>query len=175
MAKKWSNTGTVQLFKQKKTKIEVEDFYIHVNNEDKLKSGLPKFQITNVQEKLTTLDNPYFVACCAAYLSTYLCGISSKHFTDNTSPLISSISTYHLYYHMERFLRSPEKLKQHMTDKHFEFVEKHIPVKYKWTWEFDQTKEIYWLWLKKKHNIKDWYSTKSKYGGQIGFHYLQRR
>ena len=62
-----------------------------------------------------------------------------------------------------------------MTNKHFEFVEKHIPVKYKWTWEFDQTREVYWLWLKKKHHIKDWYSTKSKYGGQIAFHYLQRR
>ena len=66
-----------------------------------------------------------------------------------------------------------------MTDKQIEFVEKHIPVKYSWTWEFDQTKEIYWLWLKKKreHHItmKDWYSTKTKYGGQIGFHYLQHR
>ena len=30
---------------------------------------------------------------------------------------------------------------------------------------------------KREHHItiKDWYSTKTKYGGQIGFHYLQRR
>ena len=28
-----------------------------------------------------------------------------------------------------------------MTDKQIEFVERHIPVKYIWTWEFDQTKE----------------------------------
>ena len=31
------------------------------------------------------------------------------------------------------------------------------------------------MWLKKKHHIKDWYSTKTKYRGQIGFHYSQRR
>ena len=42
---------------------------------------------------------------------------------------------------MERFLRTPEKLKQHMTDKEIDFVKKHIPVKYIWTWEFDQAKE----------------------------------
>ena len=138
-------------------------------------SNLPKLKITNVQKKFTTLDNPYYVACCAAYCTTYLCGISTKHFEDKTSKLISSISKYHFYYHMVRFLRSPEKLKQHMTDKHFKFVEKHIPVKYVWTWEFDQTREVYWLWLKKKHNIKDWYLNKSKYGGQIGFQNLQRR
>ena len=41
-----------------------------------------------------------------------------------------------------------------MTDKQIEFVEKHIPVKYKWTREFDQTREVYWLWLKKKITSK---------------------
>ena len=54
---------------------------------------------------------------------------------------MTSIAKYHFYYHMKRFLRTPEKLKQHMTERQIEFVEKHISVKYNWTWEFDQTKE----------------------------------
>ena len=180
----WNNTGTVQNFKEKKILRDKKDFVaenfsVFVNEKDSFKSNLPKLRITNIQKKFTTFDNPYFVAFCAAYCCTYLCGISTEHFNNKTSNLITSISKYHFYYHMTRFLRSPEKLETHMTDKQIEFVGKHIPVKYSWTWEFDQTKEIYWLWLKHKREhhitVKDWYSTKKRYGGQIGFHYLQCR
>ena len=174
----WNVNGTVQEFSASKKITDVEKFDVYVNSHNHFISDFPKFNIKNVQDKFLTLDNPYYVACCAAYLSTYLCGISYEQFEDDTSPLISCISRYHLYYHMKRFLRSPEKLKTHMTDKHFEFVQKHIPVEYKWTWKFEQTREVYWLFLKKLKErhivIKKWYSTKSKYGGQIGFHYLQR-
>ena len=111
-------------------------------------SNLPKFKIKNIQNKFFTFDNPYFVACCAAYCTTYLCGVSTKHFSDKTSNLITSIAKYHFYYHMKKFLRTPEKLKTHMTDKQIEFVRKNIPVKYIWTWEFDHTKERLDYWLK---------------------------
>ena len=174
----WNVNGTVQEFSASKKTTDVEKFDVYVNSHNHFPSDFPKLNIKNVQDKFFTLDNPYYVACCAAYLSTYLCGISYEQFEDDTSPLISCISRYHLYYHMKRFLRSPEKLKTHMTDKHFEFVQKHIPVEYKWSWKFEQTREVYWLFLKKlkeRHIVyKKWYSTKSKYGGQIGFHYLQR-
>ena len=78
---------------------------------------------------------------------------------------------------MERFLRTPEKLKQHITDKQIEFVEKNVLVKYIWTWEFDQTKEILYYWLRKQPwgTVKDYYTTQRKYGGQIGIHYMRRR
>ena len=114
----WSNTGTVQEFKANKTirdkaKFTPENFFVFVNEKDSFKSNLSKLKISNKQDKFTTMDNPYFVACCAAYCSTYLCEISTKHFNDKTSNLITSISKYHFYYHMTRFLRSPEKLKQH--------------------------------------------------------------
>ena len=174
----WNINGTVQEFSASKKITEVEKFDVYVNLHQHFPSDFPKFNIKNVQEKFFTMDNPYYVACCAAYICTYLCGISYEQFEDDTSPLISCIGRYHLYYHMKRFLRSPEKLKTHMTDKQFEFVQKHIPVEYKWTWKFEQTREVYWLFLKKLKErgivIKKWYSTKSKYGGQIGFHYLQR-
>ena len=64
-----------------------------------------------------------------------------------------------------------------MTDKEIDFVKKHIPVKYIWTWEFDQTKERLDYWLKKqpRGSVKDYYTTQSKYGGQIGIHYMRRR
>ena len=174
----WNVNGTVQEFSVSKKTTDVEKFDVYVNSHNHFPSDFPKLKIKNVQDKFLTLDNPYYVACCAAYLCTYLCGISTIHFEDDTSPLISCISRYHLYYHMKRFLRSPDKLKTHMTDKHFEFVQKHIPVEYKWEWKFEQTREVYWLFLKKLKErhivIKKWYSTKSKCGGQIGFHYLQR-
>ena len=145
----WNVNGTVQEFTPSKKIIEVEKFDVYVNSHQHFPSDLPKLNIKNVQEKFLTLDNPYYVACCAAYLSTYLCGISYEHFEDDTSPLISCIARYHLYYHMKRFLRNPDKLKTHMTDKQFEFVQKHIPVEYKWEWKFEQTREVYWLFLKK--------------------------
>ena len=174
----WNVNGTVQEFTPSKKTTEVEKFDVYVNSHQHFPSDFPKINIKNVQSKFLTLDNPYYVACCAAYLSSYLCGISYEQFEDDTSPLISCIARYHLYYHMQRFLRCPEKLKTHMTDKQFEFVQKHIPVEYKWEWKFEQTREVYWLFLKKLKEkgiiIKKWYSTKSKYGGQIGFHYLQR-
>ena len=60
-----------------------------------------------------------------------------------------------------------------MLDKQIEFVQKHIPVKYVWTWEFDQTKERLDYWF--KGPVKDYYATQSKYRGQIGIHYMRRR
>ena len=111
----------------------------------------PKFNIKNIQVKFLSLDNPYFVACCAAYCTTYLCGISTKHFNEKTSSLIASISRYHFYYHMMKFLRFPDKLNTHMTDEQIDLVRKNIPVKYIWTWEFDQTRERLDHWLKKLH------------------------
>ena len=138
----WSNTGTVQNFKantnfRDKGNFEPENVSVFFNEKDSFKSNLPKLKITNIEKNgtlLLTQDNPYFVACYAAYCCTYLCGISTKHFNDKTNNFISSISKYHFYYHMARFLRIPDKLKQHMTDKQLEFVEKHIPVKHIWTW-----------------------------------------
>ena len=174
----WNVNGTVQEFSPSKKTTDVEHFDVYVNSHEHFPSDFPKLSIKNIQEKFLTLDNPYYVSCCAAYLCTYLCGISYEQFEDDTSPLISCIARYHLYYHMKRFLRSPDKLKTHMTDKHFEFVQRSIPVEYKWEWKFEQTREVYWLFLKKLKErhivIKKWYSSKSKYGGQIGFHYLQR-
>ena len=61
-----------------------------------------------------------------------------------------------------------------MTDKQIHFLKKHIPVLYDWKWKFERTREVYWLFLKKHPHIKKWYSTKSKYGSQICFHYVER-
>ena len=132
----WSSSGTVRKFtRNKDTQYPPEKFNVFVNNNDFFVSNLPKFKITNIQKKFLTFENPYFVSCCVAYARTYLCGISAKNFQDETSNLISSIAKYHFYYQMKLFLRTPEKLKTHMTDKEIEFVRKHIPVKYIWKWE----------------------------------------
>ena len=172
----WDIDGTVQKLETSSSKFSA-NFKIYVNDEKYFMSKFPEFDIKNDQSKFFTLDNPYFTACCAAFCATYLCGISVKHFTSK-DPLISTIAKYHFYYLMKKFLRSPQKLNTHMSDEHYELIRKHIPVKYIWHWEFDQTRERLDLWLRKKHHggvtVKDYYTSQSKYGGQIGIHYMKR-
>ena len=172
----WDIDGTVQKLKTSAFKFST-NFPVYVNDEKYFMSKFPEFTITNDQEKFFTLDNPYFVACCASYCATYLCGISEEHFASK-NPLISTIAKYHFYYLMKKFLRSPQKLNTHMSDEHYELIRRHIPVKYIWHWEFDQTRERLDLWLRKKHHagvtVKDYYTSQSKYGGQIGIHYMKR-
>ena len=128
-----NSEGTVQDFSLNKKYNFSANFSVFVNEKEHFTSNLQKFNIKNIQNKFFTFDNPYFVACCAAYCSTYLCGVSTKHFDDKTSNLITSIAKYHFYYHLKKFLRTPEKLKTHMTDKQIEFVRKNVSVKYIWT------------------------------------------
>ena len=170
----WNIDGTVQKLKTSSFMFST-NFPVYVNDEKYFMSKLPEFDITNDQSKFFTFDNPYFVGCCAAYCATYLCGISVEHFrTDN--PLVSTVAKYHFYYLMKKFLRSPQKLNAHMSDEHYALVRKHIPVKYIWHWEFDQTKERldYLLSKHRRGTVKDYYTSQSKYGGLIGIHYMKR-
>ena len=172
----WNNLGTVQDCISSSYSKNPNKFFVYVTETGYFPSGLQNLNITNDQTKFFTFDNPYFVACCAAYVSTYLCGISTQHMSTKESNLVSSIAKYHLYYHMRIFLRTPQKLHSHMTDDHKAFVQKHVPVKYDWKWKFDQTKERLDLWLFKQPigSVKDYYTSTSKYGGQIGIHYMKR-
>ena len=174
----WNINGALQNLNTKSSTSFETNFNVYVNSEQYFKSKLPKFNITNDQSEFFSLKNPYFVACCAAYCATYMCGISVEHFTTENK-VISTIAKYHFYYLIRKFLRSPEKLNTHMTPEHFKLIREHIPVKYIWKWEFDQTKERLDLWLRKKHHagitVKSYYTTQSKYGGQIGIHYMQRQ
>ena len=170
----WNIDGTVQKLETSPFKFST-NFRVYVNNEDYFMSNLPGFEIENDQSKFFTLENPYFVACCTAYCATYLCGISTQHFMTE-DPLIATIAKYHFYFLMTKFLRSPEKLNTLMTDDHYALIRKHIPVKYIWKSEFDQTKERIDIWFNKhrRGTVKDYRVSMSKYGGQIGIHYMRR-
>ena len=88
----WSSKGTVKRFQQNREPQDPpENFNVFVNEKESFLSNLPKLKIKNIQNKFFAFDNPYFVSCCAAYTATYLCGISTKHFQDKTSNLISSM------------------------------------------------------------------------------------
>ena len=171
----WNNLGSVPDFRLSSYTENPAKFSLYVTESGSFHSDLPDLNVTNDQSKFFTLENPYFAACRPAYVSTYLCGISTQHMS-LSSNLISSIAKYHLYFHMKRFSRTPQKMSTYLTDDHKAFVQRHIPVKYEWKWEFTQTREQLDLWLSKQPigSIKNYYMTTLKYGGQIGIHYMRR-
>ena len=77
----WSSKGEVQKFAaNREPQGFPENFHVFANDKDSFLLNLPKLKIRYIQKKFFTFDNPYFVSCCSAYASTYLCGISTKHF-----------------------------------------------------------------------------------------------
>ena len=52
---------------------------------------------------------PYFAMISAAYIATYLCGISMEHLdppeSSNVPNLITTIMRYHLYYTIRKFMK----------------------------------------------------------------------
>ena len=74
---------------------------------------------------------PYFAMISAAYIATYLCGISMEHLSpsrsSNVPNLITSIMRYHLYYTIHKFMTNPK-----LIDKcNVEVVKNNFPVKMK--------------------------------------------
>ena len=67
----WNTNGTVQKLGGLAVKFNT-NFRVYVNSDKYFLSNFPKFNITNDQSKFFSLENPYFVACCAAYCVTYI-------------------------------------------------------------------------------------------------------
>ena len=78
---------------------------------------------------------------------------------------------------MKRFRRTPQKMLTYLTPQHKQLVQRHIPVEYKWTWEFDQTQTQIDIWYNRepRGSVKDYYTKMSSHGGQIGIHYMRQR
>ena len=101
-------------------------FNIHVSETESFVSNFPPIRAS--WEKGRTLNEvvgasiakvpldyikePYFAMICAAYVASFLCGISFDHIQESkdTPKIITSIARYHLYYQIRKFMKTPTKL-----------------------------------------------------------------
>ena len=58
---------------------------------------------------------PYFAMICVTYITSFLCGISLKHLSENknTPKIITSLAKYHLYYQIRKFMKKPSLLNKY--------------------------------------------------------------
>lgn len=94
----WGISGTVQPLINNSSDLTVNSLKIYVTNNEFFDVDLPQFEIKNNETSNDYKDNSYIAALFAAYITTYLCGISTEHFTYNekTPKIITSIARYHL-------------------------------------------------------------------------------
>ncbi len=143
----WFANGTVQPYKKNTTMRDTNKFKMYVTDTQYFEASLTPFSITNTKS-IDYKKNPYLIAIIAAYISTYVCGISNKHmeYNDDTPGIITSMVRYHLYYQKSKFLKDPSKLERYIT--HIpRTIQRHKPTTDVWSDEFGKgSKEIY-TWL----------------------------
>ena len=150
----WFADGTVQPYKKNPSEEDVNNFPVHVTDEKYFASSLPQLPITNSSSS-DYKQNPYLAAIVAAYVSTYVCGISTKHmeFSDRTPGIVTSMVRYHLYYQISRFLRDPSKLDRYVSSVP-DSVKKHKPTNDVWTKAYHQGSEELLTWLSEQTQNK---------------------
>ena len=177
--KPWGVRGTVQSFTENTSDMTVNSFKIYVTNDLFFNVDFPKFEIKNNEASNDYKDNSYLAALFAAYITTYTCGMSTEHFTYNekTPKIITSIARYHLYYHMKRFLRQPNKMSKYITQEMKKLITDNKPEVFKWTREFHSGKEQLGYWISKQprgsiRNAKVVMGNGNS--GQLGISYMKK-
>ncbi len=170
----WFADGTVQPYEKNLSEEDVNNFPMHVTDEKYFAASLPQLSITNSSSS-DYKKNPYLTAIVAAYVSTYVCGISTKHmeFSDRTPGIITSMVRYHLYYQISRFLRDPSKLDRYVSSVP-DSVKKHKPTNDMWTKAYHQGSEELLTWLseqKDRHKIRNYRYSKNARGTVTGIAY----
>ena len=170
----WFADGTIQTYEKNPSKEDINNFLIHVTEEKYFAASLPQLSITN-SSSLDYKQNPYLIAIIAAYVSTYVCGISTKHmeFNDQTPGIVTSMVRYHLYYQMNRFLTYPSKLERYVS-RLPNSVKRHKPTNDVWTKAYHQGSEELLTWLseqKDRHKIRNYRYSKNARGTVTGITY----
>ena len=166
----WFADGTVQPYQKNPSKEDIHNFPIHVTDEKYFAASLPQLSITNSSSS-DYKQNPYLIAIIAAYVSTYVCGISTKHmeFNDQTPGIVTSMVRYHLYYQMNRFLTYPSKLSRLPNS-----VKRHKPTNDVWTKAYHQGSEELLTWLseqKDRDKLRNYRYSKNSKGFVTGITY----
>ncbi len=170
----WFADGTIQPYKKNLSKEDINNFPIHVMDEKYFAARLPQLSITN-SSSLDYKQNPYLIAIIAAYVSTYVCGISTKHmeFNDQTPGIVTSMVRYHLYYQMNRFLTYPSKLERYIS-RVPNSVKRHKPTNDVWTKAYHQGSEELLTWLseqKDRDKFRNYRYSKNSKGFVTGITY----
>ena len=170
----WFADGTVQPYEKNPSKENVNNFPAHVTDEKYFAASLPQLPVTN-SSLSDYKKNPYLTAIVAAYVSTYVCGISTKHmeFNDQTPGVVTSMVRYHLYYQISRFLRDPNKLDRYVS-RVPDSVKKHKPTNDVWTKAYHQGSKELLTWLseqKDRHKIRNYRYSKNSKGVVTGIAY----
>ena len=124
-------------------------------------------------------EDPYFASLIAAYIISQKSGICSKHLRGDASvpKIVTSVLRFYVYYHMSRFLRTPEKMDKYVTKEMTNLIQKNLPVKKVWTKKYHQGKETISAWLRtqpNKENIRNarhYGGGNGSVGGVIGIEY----
>ena len=170
----WFADGTIQPYKKNLSKEDISNFPMHVTDEKYFSASLPQLSITN-SSSLDYKQNPYLIAIIAAYVSTYVCGISTKHmeFNDQTPGIVTSMVRYHLYYQISRFLTYPSKLERHIS-RVPNSVKRHKPTNDVWTKAYHQGSEELLTWLseqKDRDKLRNYRYSKNSKGTVTGIAY----
>ena len=171
----WFADGTVQAYEENTTTKDINKFKVYVTDSEYFEADLPPLPLTNTSDK-NYKKNPYLVAIMAAFVSTYVCGISTKHleFNKNTPGIITSMVRYHLYYQISKFLKDPSILARYFTHFSYSFYEKMLPTTDVWTDAFAEGHEEINTWLseqKDKSKIRNYKYSENDRGEVTGISY----
>ena len=155
-------------------RVEANKFKMNVTDNEYFTVSLTPFSITNTKSS-DYKKNPYLIAIIAAYVSTYVCGISTQHmeYNEATPGIITSMVRYRLYYQISKFLKDPSKLDRYITHVPNN-IKKHKPTTDVWTDEFDQGSEEINTWLSERpkgEKVRNYRYSKNSKGYFTGIYY----
>ena len=132
----WDTSGTVAPFTLASSSLphNYRKFIIYVNANSRFTSNFDALSTSwegnanDITKIALNKDDPYFASLLAAYIISYVGGISRKHLTGDNN-VVTSIARCCLYYHMKRFTGTPEKMSLYITNDIKKITQKNIPHK----------------------------------------------
>ena len=178
----WDTSGTVALFTLPSSSLphNYRKFTIYVNANSGFTSNFDALSTSwegnanDITKIAVNKDDPYFASLLAAYIISYVGGISRKHLTGDNN-VVTSIARYCLYYHMKRFTGTPEKMSSYIANDIKKIIQKNIPHKRIWAHKFERTRAEINYWYShhaNKNNIRNYrYRMSANNTGVLGIDY----
>ena len=178
----WDTSGTVQPFALASSSLpyNFRKFTINVNANSGFTSNFDALSTSwegnanDITKMALNKDDPYFASLLAAYIISYVGGLSRKHLTGDNN-VVTSIARYCLYYHMKRFTGTSEKMSPYITNDIKKIIQKNIPHKRIWAHKFERTRADINYWYShhaNKNNIRNYrYRMSANNTGILGIDY----